>query len=117
MAQIGTVTAGMGESGVITVSVVDEQGIERRVLLPHAGIDPREGIPVSLPVDELYQHMPIEFRQRLVQELLAVGLVEPCDFLKSGAVKLIQAAILAVVKNDVLSIISFAKESNHDKCR
>lgn len=89
----------------------DKDGIQRRVLLPSEAVNPDEGIPVSLEVDQLYQHMPLEFRVKLVDELWAVGLVEPCDFLKPGAPEKTRAALLAVVKYDVLNIQTIAKEN------
>lgn len=89
---------------------VDREGVMRRVLLPDGDHNVNEGIPISLPVDSLYEHCPIEFRRKLIEELFARGLVEPCDFLKSGASELIRSAILATVKSDVLDIITLASK-------
>lgn len=95
------------------VDYADASGIKRRVLLPDGISDPREGIPVSLDVDSLYSHCSLEFRRALVDELWARDLVEPCDFKRPGAAELIRASLLAVAKQDALSIISFA----HEECR
>lgn len=96
--------------GVGRVDYVDAQGIRRRVLLPAGISDYKEGIPVSLDVDALFGHTSLEFRRALVEELWARELVEPCDFKRPGAAELIRASLLAVVKQDALSIISFANE-------
>jgi hypothetical protein len=98
------------ETNAIVIEYRDTDGILRRVLAPETA-DPSEGVPLSLPVDELYWHMPLDFRQRLVKELWAVGLVEPKDFLAAGAAERIRAALLSVVKHDVFDIQKFAKES------
>lgn len=93
------------------VDYTDAEGIKRRVLLPtDDGAYPEEGIPISLPIDKIYQHMPLTFRQALVDAFFAVGLVEPKDFLAAGAATRIQAALLSVVKRDVMDILALAKE-------
>lgn len=94
-----------------TVDFIDDEGIQRRVLLPDdtaASVD--EGIPRSLRVDELYSTASLAFRVRLVQELWNRGLVEPCDFLRPEAPELIRSALLAAVKMDTFDILTFAKE-------
>lgn len=92
------------------VDYVDAEGIQRRVIIPEGATEYQEGIPISLPVDNLYQHCSAEFRQELMAELRARGLIEACDYLKPGASELIRASLIAVVKKDVLDIISFASE-------
>lgn len=94
----------------ITVDYYDEDGIKRRVLVPDTDIPPREGIPLSLPVDKLYNSMPREFRVRLMEALWSRGLVEPADFFKPGAAELTRNAIMDTCKFDALDIISLAKE-------
>lgn len=86
----------------------DEHGIKRRVLLPSGVTAHEEGIPVSLDVDRLYLHCPVDFRRRLVEELWARNLIEPCDFLRAGASELTRAAINAAMKADTLDIITLA---------
>lgn len=86
----------------------DSYGILRRALTPE-GASPEEGVPVSLPIDELYDHMPVDFRRKITEELWAVGMVEPLDYLKPGAVERIRAALLSVCKHDVIDIQSFAR--------
>lgn len=98
----------------IRVDYRDEQGIDRRVLVPEDdGAHPSEGVPISLDVDSLYEHMPIKFRQQLVKELWARNLVEPADYLKPGAPELIRAALLSVVKRDTMDILNLARERKH----
>ncbi len=90
------------------VDYLDEQKIKRRVLVP-VGADPGEGIPLSLDVDQLYADCPLSFRQRLVTELWAVGLIEKKDFDNPNAGNLIRSALLATVKSDTVKIINFAR--------
>jgi hypothetical protein len=82
----------------------------RRVLIPANVTDYAEGIPISLPVDNLFRECAVEYRRSLIEELWARGLVEPCDYLKPGAPELITAALRAVNKRDALDIISLASE-------
>ncbi len=98
-----------------SVDYRDNQGIMRRVLLPDgADSDPTEGIPVSLPVDDLFDHMPLPFRQKLMEELWARDLIEPNDFLRPGALEQIRSAWLSVAKKDSLDIQNLARErTNH----
>lgn len=103
----------MGESRMNTTRVdyVDAEGINRRVLLPvDDGTNPDEGIPISVPVDRLYEHMPVAFRRDLVAALWAVGLVESDDFLRKDAPDRIRAALLSVVKHDTMDILNLARE-------
>lgn len=109
---MGVVASKTVSASLVPIDYRDEFGIMRRVLLP-AGASPQEGIPISLPVDELYGHMPIEFRQRLMEALWARELVEPRDFLRAGAAELIRSAWLSVVKYDVMDIQNLAKENSH----
>ena len=95
----------------IPVDYVDSEGIKRRVLVPtDDGASPEEGIPVSVPVDELYRHMPLSFRQQLVEALWAVGLIEPADFSQRDAPERTRAALLSVVKHDTMDILNLARE-------
>lgn len=96
-----------------TVDYTDQHGMKRRVRVPAGVSDYREGIPVSLDADRLFDHCSPEFRQMLVNELWARGLVEPCDFKQPGAPELVRAAILACVKKDALDVVSLA----NNECR
>jgi len=96
------------------VDYLDEQKIKRRVLVP-TGADPSEGIPLSLDVDQLYLDCPLEFRQRFVAELWAVGLIEKKDFERADAPSLIRSALLATVKTDTVMIINFARSQDNGK--
>lgn len=88
----------------------DERGIPRKVALPdgYTG-DPKRGIPVSLNIDSLYDHMPVAFLQRLYPELWRRGIVTAQDALKPGGAGAIRAAILAVIDHDALNIQGIAK--------
>ncbi len=98
----------------ISIDYRDELGIDRRVLVPEDdGANPSEGVPLSLDVDSLYEHMPVKFRQQLIKELWARNLIEPTDFLRPGAAELIRAALLSVVKRDTMDILNLARERKH----
>lgn len=101
----------MGYLNLTKVDYTDEFGIKRRVLLPVGDTNVREGIPISLDLDTLYAHSPIEYRRNLTDELWARGLIEPCDFLKPGADDLIRASLLAVAKRDTFDIKTLAREA------
>lgn len=98
---------------IVRVDFEDSDGIKRRVLLPAGVTEYDEGIPVSVNVDYLYMHCSIDFRRRLVEELWARNLIEPCDYVRPGAPELIRAAIHAATKADTLDILALAtKECN-----
>lgn len=93
------------------VDYLDDDNIKRRVLVPQGveSVPPSEGVPLSLDVDRLYADCPLAFRQRLVAELWAQGLIQKDDFLSPSAAERIRAALLATVKSDTVAIINFAK--------
>lgn len=93
-----------------TRDYIDKDGIQRRVLIPEGVTDYSEGIPVSLPVDSLFADCPLSFRQELVAELWARGLVEPCDFRRAGAAELVSAALRSAIKKDALDVLALARE-------
>lgn len=97
------------------VDYTDSNGIRRRVLLPHGITDHEEGIPVSLDADRLYLHCPVDFRRRLMEELWARDLIEPCDYKRPGAPELVRAAITAATKADTLDIITLADQECRKK--
>lgn len=103
--------------GITSVDYIDKEGIKRRVLLPvgeeDGAID--EGIPVSLPVDTLYLHMPLTFRKELIEALWNVGLIEPEDFLRGDAPNRIRAALMSVIKHDTMDILNLAREMKNGK--
>lgn len=90
------------------VDFVDSDGIKRRVMIPPGVTAYDEGIPVSLDADRLYLNCSLDFRRRLVDELWARGLVEPCDFKRPGAPELTRAAVQAALKADTLAILTLA---------
>lgn len=101
--------------GVITVDFVrtdftDNDGLKRRVLLPAGVTEYDEGIPLSVDADRLYMDCSINFRRRLVEELWARNLIEPCDYMKPGAAELVRAAISAATKADTLDILTLASK-------
>lgn len=93
----------------ISIDYLDTNNIKRRVLVPSKDVDPSEGIPLSLDVDRLFADAPLGFRQRLVAELWAQGLIEKADFLTDTAANRIRAALLAAIKGDTVEIINFAR--------
>ena len=93
----------------------DERGVKRLVLLPDdSAADASEGIPLDLDVETLYPHMPPAFTARLKAELWARGLIQPRDYLAPGAAEKVRSALLAVVKQDTMSILALAKERISD---
>ncbi len=93
------------------VDYTDSDGILRRVRVPDTGaFDVSEGIPISVPVDQLYMHLSVEFRRELVNTLWERGFIEPEHFLQPGAAERIRAVILSLVKRDVFDIMSLAGE-------
>lgn len=88
----------------------DRDGILRRVRVPDAKTPVDEGVPVSLDVGSLYEHMPAAFTQALVEALWSRGLVEAADYLAPGAAERVRSALLSVVKADALSLITRAKQ-------
>lgn len=90
-----------------------EEGLPVRVMVPE-GIDPSEGIPVSMPLDEIYGDLPSEFRERLYNELWARGLVSPSDYLKPGADQKFKSAIMAIIRVDWRLIVQKAQECTND---
>lgn len=93
----------------IKADYLDSDGIKRRVLLPAGVTAYEEGIPVSLDADRIFVNSSIDFRRRLVDELWARGLIEPCDFNRAGAPELVRAAIVAANKADTIAILTLAK--------
>lgn len=92
-----------------SVDYTDSDGIKRRVMLPVGVTAYEEGIPLSLDVDRLYGDTPLSFRRRLVEELWARGLIEPCHYTRAGAPELLRAAISSAIKADTLDILTLAK--------
>ncbi len=92
----------------------DERGILRKVAVPegYKG-DLKRGIPVSLNVDSLYEHMPVMFLQRFYPALYARGIVTYDDVLRPGGAGAIRAALLSVLDNDALNIQALAKEKQN----
>ncbi len=95
----------------IKTDYTDAAGFQRRVLIPDDGSDPAEGIPLSFDFEALYAHMPISFVLALSRACWARGLIEPCDFMKSGADKLFRSAMLSVIKHDFLNVQTTAQEN------
>lgn len=95
------------------VNYTDSSGIKRRVLMPKdSGIEPSEGIPVSMDIWESRPDLPLSFVIRLTDELWARDLVEPADFLRKDSPDKIRSAILSAIKLDTMDLMAFAKE-NH----
>ena len=88
---------------------VDAQGVPMRVLVPEGSHDLDAGIPVSLDISQLYEHMPHEFVVEFTTALHAQGLVKPIDYFQPGASDRYKAALLMVIRNDFLSIQALAK--------
>ena len=98
----------------IEVDYTDERGIKRRVLIPDHTVPPEEGIPISLSLDAHFEGMPDRLLARLVDELWALDLITPADFLKPAALRNIQAAIAAFIRTDAFTLQSLAQEQKHN---
>jgi hypothetical protein len=88
----------------------DDRGIEQVVLLPEGETDAKAGIPISLDLSPLYEHMPIDWQRALYQALHAQGLIEPADYFKPGAAERYRAAMLSVIKHDFLNVQTLANQ-------
>lgn len=97
---------------VEVVDYVDTEGIHRRVKLPanQAHNDPSEGIPLSLDLSDYFEGATPAFIARVQNELWAVGLIEPTDYLKAGAGEKIKAALLSALKIDTIGVQAYARE-------
>lgn len=89
---------------------VDKGGVQKRVLVPEGTNDLSVGIPVSLDISSLYDHMPHEFVVEFTAALHAQGLVKPSDYFLVGASDKYRAALLMVIRHDFLNIQALAKE-------
>lgn len=90
-------------------SYVDASGIPTRVLIPEDATDLSAGIPVSLDISKLYEHMPPQFVVDFTTALHAQGLVKPSDYFEPGASDRYRAALLMVIRHDFLNIQALAK--------
>lgn len=85
-------------------------GVPTRVLVPEGSTDLAAGIPVSLDVSQLYEHMPHQFVVEFTAALHAQGLVKPADYFVIGASDRYKAALLMIIRHDFLSIQALAKQ-------
>src|ERR1041385_6969138 len=90
-------------------SYVDASGIPMRVLVPEGTTDLSVGIPVSLDISELYEHMPPSFVVDLTKALHTVGLVKAQDYFQPGASDKYKQALLMVIRSDFLTLQAKAK--------
>lgn len=100
---------------MIRKDYTDERGIKRRVLLPEDGIDPREGILVSMPLDDVFETLPASFVARLTDECWKRGLIEAEDFTRPGAAESYKAAFRAIIASDFHVLVTRAKEYANSK--
>ena len=96
----------------IPVDYTDERGIKRRVLVPDYTVPPQEGIPLSLRLDEACEGFSDALLARLVDQLWAVGLIEPKDF-QPGTLRQMQSALMATIQVDVFKLLELAKEQSN----
>ena len=89
---------------------VDAAGVPTRVLVPEGSTDYSAGIPVSLDISGLYDHMPPEFVVQFTKALHAQGLVKPADYFEPGASDRYRSALLMVIRSDFLNIQALAKQ-------
>jgi hypothetical protein len=91
----------------------DAEGILRRVYVPHEGVDPKQGIPLSVDIDAYLDQIKNDLKVNVYAALRERGLIEPIDFLQPNAPKLIRAALLTALP-DVFAIQAIAKEQAND---
>jgi hypothetical protein len=91
-------------------SYVDASGIPTRVIVPEGATDLSAGIPVSLDISTVYEHMPPQFVVDLTVALHAQGLVKPVDYFTPGASDRYRAALLMVIRHDFLNLQALAKQ-------
>jgi len=89
---------------------VDASGIPQRVLVPEGSTDLEAGIPLSLDISSLYNHMPPQFVVDLSKALHAQGLVTPKDYFQPGASDRYKAALLMVIRHDFTNLQTIAKQ-------
>lgn len=102
--------AGRPAPEIVERQYVDASGIPRVALLPKGETDTAMGIPVSLDLSPLYQHMSESWLRDFTAALHAQGLIKPQDFFVAGASDRYKAALLMVIRADFLSIQALAKE-------
>lgn len=100
-------------SHIRKVDTEDRSGLPIRVLVPN-DVPTSEGIPVSMPLDDLFGHLPVEFRKMLYNRLWERGLVEPSDYLKPEAGNLYKATIMSIIRVDFLQLRTIAEEMLHN---
>lgn len=100
-------------TAVVKRDYIDATGIPRRVFIPEDETDNSIGIPLSLDLDSLFGHMPLQFQRDLYQALHAQGLVEAKDYLAPGAGDRFRAAMLSVIKHDFFRIQTLVKQEIH----
>lgn len=95
--------------GIEERQYVDAAGIPRVALLPKGESDVTMGIPISLDVSSLYEHMPESWVAEFTTALHAQGLVKPQDFFVPGAGDRFRAAMLTVIRHDYSDVLTIAK--------
>lgn len=95
---------------IVEKSFTDPAGIPRVALLPKGETNTSMGIPVSLDISPLYEHMPESWLRDFTIALHAQGLIRASDYFLPGASDRYKAALLMVIRADFLSIQALAKE-------
>lgn len=88
---------------------VDESGVPKVVMVPEGFTNLEAGIPVSLDISSLYEHMPHQFVVEFTAALHEMGLVKPQDYFQPGAADRYKQALLMVIRHDFLNIQALAK--------
>lgn len=98
----------------VEAEFIPPSGIPQTVIVPPGEPDLSTGIPVSLDVSPLYEHMPEAFQRELVKALRAQGLVKAADYFQPDAGIRFRAAMLSVIRHDFLNVQTLAKEEMTD---
>lgn len=98
------------KSQTVEKTYIRPDGVQQRVLVPEGSTNLAAGIPVSLDISQLFQHMPDEFVVEFTAALHEQGLVKPADYFQKGAADRYKAALLMVIRHDFLSIQALAQK-------
>lgn len=94
---------------MVKVDYIDENGIQRRVLLKTEYESPEKGIPLDVysVLNEFYADTNDNFRKVLYETLWAMGLIEPHHFQAPDARKKFRQALQSSLSRDATDAIRY----------
>lgn len=101
---------------MIVKDYTDNNGIQRRALLPDESTPPEQGIMLSVYLDEELQKrgFSIELIKRLYAELFVRGVVTHEDYLRAESPTLIRSAVLSAIQVDVQVLQDIARSQQRN---